>query len=125
MLTKEEVAEIITYCRENNISYKSRIDELGIKEWRFYDAKRRYAQEQEAGSFGEFIELKSSGTYVPAPSFAAKPFSKSPKPDRKMTPVVNIEYTSPDGGVLRIQGALDQSLLKSLILASGGHVQSE
>jgi len=30
MLIKEEVAEIKTYFHGNNISYKSRIDELGI-----------------------------------------------------------------------------------------------
>ena len=30
MMSKEEVAEIITYCKEKGISYKSRLAELGI-----------------------------------------------------------------------------------------------
>jgi len=40
-MTKEEVAQIITYCDENKISYKQRLSELGINAGSFYDAKRR------------------------------------------------------------------------------------
>ena len=30
MMTREEVAEVITYCKKNDISYKTRLAELGI-----------------------------------------------------------------------------------------------
>ena len=43
MMTKEEVAQVIAYCDENKISYKQRLAELGINQWNFYDAKRKYA----------------------------------------------------------------------------------
>ena len=46
MMTKEEVAQIITYCDENKISYKQRLSELGINAGNFYDAKRKYAPKQ-------------------------------------------------------------------------------
>ena len=39
MITREEVAEVITYCKKNNISYKTRLAELGIQAWMFYDSK--------------------------------------------------------------------------------------
>ena len=43
MMSKEEVAEILTYCKEKGISYKSRLVELGIPEWKFYEGKSRSA----------------------------------------------------------------------------------
>ena len=30
MMTKEEVAQVIAYCDENKISYKQRLEELGV-----------------------------------------------------------------------------------------------
>ena len=49
MMTKEEVAEVVAYCDENKISYKQRLTELGISDWSFYSAKRKYAPKQEGG----------------------------------------------------------------------------
>lgn len=73
MMSKEEVAEIITYCKEKGISYKSRLAELGIPEWKFFDSKARYARQQadNSASNGEFLQLTSGGAFVPMPSFAA------------------------------------------------------
>ena len=33
-MTREEVAEIINYCQTNQITYKARLQELGIPTWR-------------------------------------------------------------------------------------------
>lgn len=62
-MTREEVAEIIMYCKEHKVTYKSRLAELNIPVWRFYDSKSRYAEEQSSGntSKGDFIELGQSG----------------------------------------------------------------
>ena len=46
-MTKEEVAQVISYCDANKISYKQRLSELGISPWNFYDAKRKYAPKEE------------------------------------------------------------------------------
>ena len=72
MMTREEVAEVITFCKKNDISYKARLAELGIPAWKFYDSKSRYALEQESSeSKGEFLQLYSGGSSAPVPSFAA------------------------------------------------------
>ena len=39
MMTREEVAEVITYCKKNDVSYKTRLAELGIPVWKFYGRK--------------------------------------------------------------------------------------
>lgn len=73
-MTREEVAEIIMYCKEHKVTYKSRLAELNIPVWRFYDSKSRYAEEQSSGntSKGDFIELGQSGTFIPVPSFTGQ-----------------------------------------------------
>lgn len=45
-MTREEVAEIINYCQTNQVTYKARLQELGIPTWKFYDAKAKYAEEE-------------------------------------------------------------------------------
>lgn len=43
-MTKEEVACIVKYCNDNGVSYKARLSELGVPEWRFFESKRHYAK---------------------------------------------------------------------------------
>lgn len=72
MKTREAVADVITYCKKNDISYKTRLSELGIPAWKFYDSKSRYALEQESSEAkGVFVQLYAGGSYAPVPSFAA------------------------------------------------------
>ncbi len=77
MVTKEEVAQIITYCDENKISYKQRLSELRMNPGSFYDAKRKYAPKQEDDTAGEFLQLVSRGSILPNPIKPAR--SKSGK----------------------------------------------
>ena len=35
-MTQEEVVEIMNYCKEHKMTYKSRLEELNIPVWRFY-----------------------------------------------------------------------------------------
>lgn len=58
-MTKEEVAEVVAYCDENKISYKQRLTELGISDWSFYSAKRKYAPKQEGDNSGDFLPYVS------------------------------------------------------------------
>lgn len=80
-MTREEVVEIMNYCKEHKVTYKSRLEELNIPVWRFYDSKSRYAAEQSSGKTaqGEFIELPHSGSFVPVPSFAGTTGRKTEK----------------------------------------------
>ena len=66
MMTREEVAEVITFCKKNDTSYKARLAELGIPALKFYDSKSRYALEQESSEAkGEFLQLYDGGSSVP------------------------------------------------------------
>ena len=64
-MTREEVASIVKYCSENGVSHKSRLSELGIPQWKFYEGKRRYAKEQAdcVSKGGEFIQLSKGGEF--------------------------------------------------------------
>lgn len=68
MLTREEIAEIVQYCKENGVSYKSRLKEIGITEWRFYESKRRYTEAQaRKRESGEFLQLVRGNDSFPEP----------------------------------------------------------
>ena len=72
MLSKEEVSDVILYCKEHGCTYKDRLGELGIPEWKFYDSKYKYAlQERGDRARGQFLQLKSGadGSLTPFPSF--------------------------------------------------------
>ena len=120
-MTREEVAEIITYCKDRGVTYKSRLIELGIPEWRFFESKARYAKEQTEtqSSGGEFLQLSAGGAFVPMPSFASttgrRPKSKKSDTQAQM---MSIELKTPGGTLMRIQGEFDASFLKAIIQGS-------
>lgn len=119
MMTREEVAEVITYCKKNDISYKARLAELGIPAWKFYDSKSRYALEQESSEAkGEFLQLYDGGSSVPMPSFAAT----SGRKEASASQMLSIELRTPNGTMMRIQGEMGQDFIQSIIRASSGHV---
>ena len=124
MMTKEEVAEIMTFCKEKGVSYKSRLAELGIPEWKFFDSKARYARQQaeSTAAEGEFLRLTSGGDFIPMPSFAAttgRGFSKKKEQPQKM---VSIELRTPNGTMMRIQGEMTLQYIQAIIQASSGRV---
>ena len=57
MMTKEEVASIVKYCNDNGVSYKARLSELGVPEWKFFESRgamlrnRRLPHQLRASSF--------------------------------------------------------------------------
>ena len=116
-MTREEVAEIIMYCKEHKVTYKSRLAELNIPVWRFYDSKSRYAEEQlsDNTSKGDFIELGQSGTFIPVPSFAGQNGRKSK--GESPSGFKSIEIRTSKGDAIRIQGELSPQELYSIIQA--------
>ena len=116
-MTREKVAEIIMYCKEHKVTYKSRLAELNIPVWRFYDSKSRYAEEQSSSntSKGDFIELGQSGTFIPVPSFTGQ---NGHKPKGESSGFKSIEIRTSKGDAIRIQGELSAQELYSIIQAS-------
>ena len=124
-MTKEEVASIVKYCNDNGVSYKSRLSELGVPEWKFFESKRRYAKEQASSSAspaGEFLQLTAGGDFVPMPSFAAKTGRGFSKKNVQAPKMISVELRAPNGTMMRIQGDLDKEYLQSIIQASSVRV---
>ncbi len=92
-MTKEEVASIVKYCNDNGVSYKARLSEQGVPEWKFFEGKRRYAKEQasSASTAGEFLQLTAGGDFVPMPSFAAKTDRGFSKKNTQAPKMISVE----------------------------------
>ena len=113
-MTREEVVEIMNYSKEHKVTYKSRLEELNIPVWRFYDSKSRYAGEQSSGKTaqGEFIELPHSGSFVPVPSFAGTTGRKQKSTPTTPSGLKEIEIRTPAGSAIRICGELNEIRLR-------------
>ena len=121
-MTKEEVAAIVSYCQDNNVSQKERLAELGINPWNFYDAKRKYAPKQEGDNAGEFLQLVPGGSFLPNPIRPSRSRSGKQKNADKSAIAVSIELRTPTGTLMRISGDLTGSELRDIILASSTRV---
>lgn len=106
MLTKEDVARVVAYCDENNVSQKQRLEELGIPAWKFYDAKRKYAPKQGNDNTGEFLQLTSGASFLPNPIKPSRSRSARQKTSERSTVEVSIELRTPTGTMMRISGNL-------------------
>ena len=121
MMTKEEVASIVLYCTERKVSFKSRLEELGIAQWRFYDAKGKYEKAKDEYSPNELLALGDKGTFIPCPPLRRKAKRVSGS-QNDVNGNLNIELQTAGGVMIRIQGELDSSHLRSIILCAVGHV---
>ena len=121
MMTKEEVASIVLHCTAQKVSFKSRLEELGIAQWRFYEAKGRYEKAKDACSPNELLELGDKGTFIPCPPLTRKA-KKASASQSETNCNLNIELQTAGGVMIRIQGELDSSQLRSIILCAVGHV---
>lgn len=122
MLTREGIAEIVQYCKEHGVSYKSRLKEIGISEWRFYESKRKYAEAQASErESGEFLQLVRGNDSFPEPVLTNRKAGRGRKPVYESGPM-SIEMRTQTGTVLRIQGNLDATMIQAIIQASSSHV---
>lgn len=117
MLSKEEVLDIIAYCKENNVNRKDRLAELGIGEWSFYEARRRYLKEEiESGkNDGHFVQLRSTGGFVQE-SITEMERAVNPGKRVKSVPAeIKIECQTPRGGMLRMTGMITREFLSTIL----------
>ena len=128
MLSKEEVSDVISYCQEHGCTYKERLHELGIPEWKFYDSKYKYAiQERKDSGKGRFLQLKpgSDGSLAPFPSFdSPKIGRKADRPGSSSAPasMLSVELQTSTGTMMRIQGDMTPEHLAAIIQSSSRHV---
>ena len=122
-MTKEEVREIMSYCEEQNVSYKTRLQELDVPIWKFYDAKRKYISNED--NYGEFLQLLPGSQFFPTPIKPGKTSGRSRRRDGSIEPAeVSIELKTPKGTMMRISGKLTGRQIQEIIIASSANVQS-
>lgn len=123
MMTKEEITEIITYCEEKRISYKTRLQELDIPLWKFYDAKRKYIANEDRS--GEFLQLLPASQFFLNPIKPGRTGGRSKRKDSSSESAeVSIELKTPKGTMMRISGRLTGRQIQEIIVASSANVQS-
>lgn len=66
MMSREKILSIEQYCSAHNVTHKQRLAELNIPFWKFYRAKQRYRNQDEAGKDGGFVQLVPGGPFQPA-----------------------------------------------------------
>lgn len=108
--------------KSNGVTYKSRLKEIGISEWRFYESKRKYAEAQASErESGEFLQLVRGNDSFPEPVLTNRKAGRGRKPVYESGPM-SIEMRTQTGTVLRIQGNLDATMIQAIIQASSSHV---
>ena len=122
MMTKEEVEQVVAYCEENKVSFRQRLEELGVPAWSFYDAKRKYTPKQEADNAGDFLQLVPGGAFFPNPIKPARSRSRRQKDAEQEAAPVNIELKTATGTMMRISGNLTGRQIQEIIIASSAHV---
>lgn len=118
MLSKEEVIEIVTYCKDHGVAYNSRCRELNIAQWRFYESKRYYkSQEKKSVSIGEFIQLHSGGPLQPGSlnQIEGKSLKGSVKKGGQQSGVMSLELQTRGGTTLRLYGEMTPAILHELV----------
>lgn len=122
MMTKEEVAAIVSYCQENKVSFKQRLEEMHIRPSTFYDAKRKYAPKEAGENAGEFLQLVPGGDFLPNPIRPPRSRGARQKAEAISSSQVSIELRTATGTLMRISGCLTGRLIQEIILASSTHV---
>ena len=122
MMTKEEVAAIVSYCQENKVSFKQRLAEMGIQEWTFYESKRKYAPKEVGEKAGEFLQLVPGGGFLPNPIRPSRSRSARQKAENSCVAPVSIELRTVTGTEMRISGNLTGRQIQEIIIASSAHV---
>jgi len=117
-MTREQILEIVQYCQEHKVSYRQRLEDLGIPFWSFYKAKRKYRMQDEAASGpGEFVQMVpgtfSSGMMPVRNARKTSPAKGGAEPESFVT----IELRTASGTAMRIQGCMTAVHLREIISA--------
>lgn len=126
-MSRKEVTSVVEYCEEHNISFKERLTALEIPSWRFYEAKSFYTNADRLSGSGEFLNIPSGvsprcQTYQQGPKRDHHKKPQAPSPLEASS--LSVELQTPGGTLMRIQGEMSASVLKEIILAANGYVQS-
>lgn len=119
MIAKEQIIEILAYCKQNNVTHKEGCTKFGVSQWSFYESKRRYIeQEKRCGdATGEFVQLKSDGSFVPSTitSFGSRNRVRKTQDKSEGMIVASLEVQGRNGSVMRYYGELSAGMLTEIV----------
>lgn len=126
MLSKEDLAAVISYCQENALTYKDGMKEFGIPEHVFYRSKRRYMEEEKQSACGEFLQLTPGSEMVSSPlsQLRAGGKDRTGKAIKNVSSKLNIELKTPSGILMRVSGEMTGDMPGVIIRNISGNVQS-
>jgi len=116
MLTQEQVMEIEHYCRDHNVSRKSRLKELKIEPNHFYRQKRKLLSDSNdlSNGNGKFLQLNSNGEFASA--MQQFPLKRKKRSEREIrTSFLTIELRNERGAAMRIQGEIGAEQLREIM----------
>ena len=125
MMTREEVAEIMNYCKEYKVTYKSRLEELNIPVWRVFMTANPVMPP--SNHRVKRLKVSLSSFHTADLLFRFFSFAGTTGRKQKSTPATpsglkEMEIRTPAGSVIRICGELNENELFSIIWACN-HVQ--
>ena len=101
-MTKEEVAQVVTLSEENKVSFRQRLEELGIPQWAFYEAKCKYVPKQETDNACDFLQLVPGESFFPSPIKQARSRSRKQRGAEQDSALINKELKTSTGTMMQI-----------------------
>lgn len=125
MMSREEILSIEQYCSAHNVTHKQRLAELNIPFWKFYRAKQRYRNQDEAGKDGGFVQLVPGGPFqpaaMPAPRTSGRSRSGNSIKVEACESYLSVEMRTSSGTAMRIMGNMTPGHLREIIQAVGNN----
>ena len=120
-MTKEELQEFNSYREASNLNLKDALKQQGVTYWSYYKA-RRQTVDSSAGTTENI-----PGAFIPV-VFSEQKNSKIVKPGRRSRRetelakgnILTIEMRTPTGTELRIQGQMNISMLREILITTSG-----
>ena len=115
MLTREQIEEIQTECRERGISVKNLLKEKGIPDSQYFWWKRKYSKQEVPEGF---LPVTGGGLPAPIPAQLAGTGASSrgkSKSDASGENWMSIELRTVGGTDMRIQGGLTPAMVYTIL----------
>lgn len=113
-MTEEQVIEIERYCRDHNVSRKSRLKELNIDPNHFYRLKRKLFSNSNDLMNGKFLQLNANGEFSSSVQ-QIPPKGKKGIEAGVRTSFLTIELRNERGAAMRIQGEISAEQLREIM----------
>lgn len=111
-VSKEQVIEIERYCDEHGITWKQRINELGLSRTAYYYTRGLLSEEELQG--GQFIPIMSNSSLMPVVSM---PVGRSSRKHHAsvQTELITIEVKTSSRAEMRLTGNFSAEMLRTIL----------